>query len=213
VVAAPSGAGKTSLVKALILSMPNVEVAVSHTTRKRRPDEVDGVNYHFVDQARFKQLQTQDAFVESAQVFGNLYGTSRQAIDEIADIGHHTILEIDWQGAAQIRQRDPMSVHIFILPPSLEALRSRLLTRGQDDPETIAKRMNEAINEMSHYREFDYLVVNDQFDEALEDLTHIVQGRGEDLRVQTQYARHQVLIDALLAKNSAVMPSPSHKNV
>ena len=197
VVAAPSGAGKTSLVKALISALPSIEVAVSHTTRQRRPDEVDGVNYHFVNSAQFKQLQSADAFVESAQVFNNLYGTSRESIDRISATGRHTILEIDWQGAAQIRQRDPTSVHIFILPPSLQALGQRLLGRGQDDPETIEQRMNEAINEMSHYREFDYLVVNDDFATALADLHRIVRGQGEDLQVEAQYARHSILIDAL----------------
>jgi guanylate kinase len=197
VVAAPSGAGKTSLVKALIHAMPNIEVAVSHTTRQRRPDEGDGVNYHFVDKTRFKELQAEDAFIESAHVFGNLYGTSRQAIDKIAATGHHTMLEIDWQGAAQIRQRDGASVHIFILPPSLQTLSARLLGRGQDDQETIKQRMNEAISEISHYREFDYVVLNDDFDTALADLRRIVLGQGEDLRVEAQQARHQVIIDAL----------------
>ena len=197
VVAAPSGAGKTSLVKALIQAMPNIEVAVSHTTRQRRPDEGDGVNYHFVDTTRFKELQAEDAFIESARVFGNLYGTSYQAIDKIAATGHHTILEIDWQGAVQIRQRDAASVHIFILPPSLQTLGARLLGRGQDDQETIKHRMDEAISEISHYREFDYLVLNDDFDTALADLRRIVLGQGEDLRVEAQYARHQVMIDAL----------------
>lgn len=197
VVAAPSGAGKTSLVKALFHAMPSIEVAVSHTTRQRRKDEVDGVNYHFVDTAQFKQLQADDAFIESAQVFSNLYGTSRRSIDKISATGRHTILEIDWQGAAQIRQRDPTSIHIFILPPSLQALSERLLDRGQDDQETIEQRMNEAINEMSHYKEFDYLVVNDDFDKALEDLHRIVQGQGEDLRVAAQCARRPALIKAL----------------
>jgi guanylate kinase len=197
VVAAPSGAGKTSLVKALIHAMPSIEVAVSHTTRQRRPDEVDGVNYHFIDKAGFKKLQSNDAFIESAQVFSNLYGTSRQSIDKISATGRHTILEIDWQGAAQIRQRDPASIHIFILPPSLQALGARLLGRGQDDSDTIEQRMNEAVSEMSHYQEFDYLVINDNFDTALEDLRRIVKGLGEDLRVTAQYARHPVLIDAL----------------
>lgn len=197
VVSAPSGAGKTSLVKALINAMPNIKVAVSHTTRQRRTDEVDGVNYHFVDRAQFKQLQSQDAFVESAQVFSNLYGTSRQSIDKISATGRHTILEIDWQGAAQIRQRDSASVHIFILPPSLQTLGTRLLGRGQDTAETIKQRMNEAINEMSHYREFDFLVVNDDFEQALADLRKIVQAQGEDLRVAAQCARYPLLIDAL----------------
>jgi guanylate kinase len=201
VVAAPSGAGKTSLVKALIESAPNIEVAVSHTTRTRRPDEIDGVAYHFVSPIEFRDMQRQDAFIESAQVFGNLYGTSRQAVERIADRGHNIILEIDWQGAQQIRLRLPESVHIFILPPSLETLRSRLLGRGQDDAQIIDTRMSEAINEISHYEEFQYLIINDNFNSALQDLARIIEGNADDLRLDQQKNRFSDLIARLLAGN------------
>ncbi len=199
IVAAPSGAGKTSLVKALIESTPSIEVAVSHTTRPKRPDEVDCVDYHFVTPEIFREMQNQDAFIESAQVFGNLYGTSREAVESIASRGHNIILEIDWQGAQQIRQRLPDSTHIFILPPSLEALRARLQGRGQDDPHIIHTRMNEAINEISHYQEFDYLIINDDFNVALRDLGRIVDGKAADLLLGAQQKRFQDLIAALLA--------------
>jgi guanylate kinase len=199
VVAAPSGAGKTSLVKALIESTPSIQVAVSHTTRPKRPDEVDGVDYHFVSPETFREMQNQDAFIESAQVFGNLYGTSRQGVESIAACGYNIILEIDWQGAQQIRQRLPDSVHIFILPPSLEALRTRLQGRGQDDPHIIQTRMNEAINEISHYQEFEYLLINDDFTVALQDLSRIVNARAADLLISEQQKRFSDLIAALLA--------------
>jgi guanylate kinase len=198
IVAAPSGAGKTSLVKSLIEGLPSVKVAVSHTTRPRRPDEIDGVNYHFVSEPKFRTMQAEGAFIESAQVFGNLYGTSRQAIETIISSGHNIILEIDWQGAQQIRRQEPASVHIFILPPSLAALRSRLQGRGQDDPDTIDKRMAEALSELSHYREFDYLIINDNYATALADLARVVEGRGEDLRRSSQQSRHAQLIESLL---------------
>ena len=199
VVAAPSGAGKTSLVKALIESTPSIQVAVSHTTRPKRPDEVDGVDYHFVSPETFREMQNQDAFIESAQVFGNLYGTSRQGVESIAACGYNIILEIDWQGAQQIRQRLPDSVHIFILPPSLEALRTRLQGRGQDDPQIIQTRMSEAINEISHYQEFEYLIINDDFTVALQDLSRIVNARAADLLISEQQKRFSDLIAALLA--------------
>lgn len=208
IVAAPSGAGKTSLVKALIEGLSSVQVAVSHTTRPRRPDEIDGVNYHFVSEPRFRAMQAEGAFIESAQVFGNLYGTSREAIEAITSTGHNIILEIDWQGAQQIRSKEPASVHIFILPPSLAALRTRLQGRGQDDPDTINRRMAAALNEISHYREFDYLIINDNFATALADLARIIEGQADDLQLVTQQAQHTKMINSLLnPANPAMGPT------
>jgi guanylate kinase len=198
VVAAPSGAGKTSLVKALIDTAADVDVAVSHTTRPRRTDETDGVNYHFVTEKVFRNMQACGDFLESATVFGNLYGTSRAAVDRITATGRHVILEIDWQGARQIRQVMPSATTVFILPPSLDALRARLLARGQDDQATIDKRTAEAIHEISHYAEFDYIVVNDNFQTALNDLARIVHGEGDDLLLATGRDRLAPLLTELL---------------
>lgn len=198
VVAAPSGAGKTSLVRALINADDDNEVAVSHTTRPMRPGEIDGVNYHFVSEAEFLALEAEEGFLETARVFGNLYGTSIAAVEQITHAGKHIVLEIDWQGAKQIRERAPESTHIFILPPSLGALRARLNSRGQDDASTIENRMSKAISEMSHYGEFDYLIINDDFDTALGDLQRIVAGDGEDLRMPVQQQKHHSLLEALV---------------
>jgi guanylate kinase len=200
VVAAPSGAGKTSLVDALIKTMPTAGVAVSHTTRPRRKDEVDGVNYHFVTETAFRAMQTSNGFVESAVVFGNLYGTSRAEIDRLRAAGQHVILEIDWQGARQIRSTLPWTQSIFILPPSLATLRSRLLARGQDDLQTIDRRMSEAISEMSHYAEFDYIVINDRFDHALAQLVRIIQGEGDGQKLAAQRRVLDPLIADLLPR-------------
>jgi guanylate kinase len=199
VIAAPSGAGKTSLVKALVEKNGSLRVAVSHTTRPRRPDEEDGVNYHFIGQATFDNMQRNDEFVESAKVFDNYYGTSWSAIHAILEIGKDIILEIDWQGANQISNRMPSCISIFILPPSLETLKSRLQRRGQDDPDVIAQRMAAAVDEISHYSEFDYLVVNDEFDQALADLESIVAGKGSQLSWRIQRKNLQILIDRLLS--------------
>jgi guanylate kinase len=186
IVSAPSGAGKTSLVTALIEAMPEAAVSVSHTTRPRRPHEVDGVNYHFISEDTFKRMQANNEFVESATVFGNLYGTSRAEVDRITSAGQHVILEIDWQGAQQIRTAMPGTKSIFILPPSTATLQERLLARGEDDAQTIERRMAEAINEMSHYAEFDYIVVNDEFDTALAQMIEIVRGQGERFALEAQ---------------------------
>src|SRR5690606_37233238 len=160
-ISAPSGAGKTSLVKALLdQGDGQLCVSVSHTTRGKRPGEIDGVNYHFVDRDTFLQMREAGTFLESAEVFGNLYGTSSVWVQEQLDKGMDVILEIDWQGAAQVRRLIPTK-SIFILPPSLETLEQRLTGRGQDDAETIAKRMQQARNEISHYGDADYLVIND----------------------------------------------------
>lgn len=201
VVAAPSGAGKTSLVKALVATKPNIEVAVSHTTRPKRPDEVDGVNYFFVPENEFKQMAEKHEFAEWAAVFGSYYGTSKQEVDRILGIGRHLVLEIDWQGAAQIRSELPSASTIFILPPSLFALRERLTNRAQDDEQTVQERMDAAIDEISHYIEFDYLIVNDDFDDALNDLIELVGGNGENLRTEKQLPALTSLVSSLLEDN------------
>ena len=175
IVTAPSGAGKTSLVKALIESEQQLRVSVSHTTRASRPGEKDGVNYHFVDEAAFMEMLRAGDFFESAHVYGNHYGTSQLWANQQLEAGLDVILEIDWQGAVQVRNLDPNACAIFILPPSLETLKTRLLDRAQDDTETIEKRMSEAVTEISHVAEADFVVINDDFDNALEDLRAIIR--------------------------------------
>ncbi len=196
IVSAPSGAGKTSLVAALLDRDPRLMVAVSHTTRTRRPQEQNGVNYHFVDAARFSEMVEGGEFLEHAEVFGNQYGTSAAAVDRTRSAGRDVVLEIDFQGADQIRQRYPEAISIFILPPSQTALATRLEARGQDDQSVIRERLAKARWEMSHYAEYDYLVVNDAFETALEDMCCIV--RAERLRRQPQQARLQALLRDLL---------------
>ena len=196
IVSAPSGAGKTSLVKALIDSMPQVRVSVSHTTRSMRPGEVDGVNYHFVDHERFKAMLNENAFLEHAEVFGNFYGTSQRWVEQTLAEGYDLILEIDWQGAQQVRRLLPDARSIFILPPTQQALRQRLTNRGQDSDEVIERRMREAVSEMSHYVEYDYLVINDDFAHALDDLKAVF--RANQLRQRRQQQRHVTLLEALL---------------
>lgn len=198
VISAPSGAGKTSLVNALLQKMPDIRVAVSHTTRSQRASEEDGVNYYFVSEEKFKQLVSDNAFIEYAQVFGNDYGTSRAEIEKHLSAGMHIILEIDWQGAAQIRRKLPECISIFILPPSLASLRTRLQDRAMDDQSTIDSRMNAAIDEISHYSEFDYLVVNDDFSEALSDLSNIVEYQPEHLSRDSQAGKLRELLAELL---------------
>jgi guanylate kinase len=195
--AAPSGAGKTSLVKALVETTADIEVSVSHTTRAPRPGEVDGVNYHFTDVAAFQAMVAQGAFLEHAQVFDNYYGTARANIEQRLAAGVDVILEIDWQGARQVREQFPDSVGIFILPPSRQALEERLRGRGQDEDEVIARRMRDAESEMSHYGEFDYLVINDDFATSLAELAAIVT--AQRLRTRAQASRHQQKLQALLA--------------
>jgi guanylate kinase len=173
ILSAPSGAGKTSLVAALLEKLTKLEVSVSHTTRTPRPGEKDGVNYHFVSKEEFQQLVANGAFFESAEVFGNYYGTSQQAVEERMAAGVDVILEIDWQGAQQVRQKMPDAISVFILPPSQDALRERLNSRGQDSEAIIEGRMQQAISEMSHYPEYDYLLVNDDFQKALNELAAI----------------------------------------
>ncbi|HKJ75928.1 MAG TPA: guanylate kinase [Gammaproteobacteria bacterium] len=188
VVAAPSGAGKTSLLKALLEATPGLTVSVSHTTRPPRPGEQDGVDYHFVDTARFEAMVAAGEFLEHARVFDNHYGTSRGAVQQRLDAGEDVVLEIDWQGARQVREQFPGCVGIFILPPSRGALEERLRGRGQDDEAVVARRMRDAESEMAHYDEFDYLVFNDDFGTALAELGAVVT--ASRLRLATQRQRH-----------------------
>ncbi|WP_312929983.1 guanylate kinase [Stutzerimonas nitrititolerans] len=197
IVSAPSGAGKTSLVKALLDAQPQVRVSVSHTTRGIRPGEVDGVNYHFVSREEFLERLDRDEFLEHAEVFGNLYGTSQRWLEQTLDEGYDLILEIDWQGAQQVRRLMPQARSIFILPPTQEALRQRLTNRGQDSDEVIDGRMREAVSEMTHYVEYDYLIINDDFTHALGDLQAIF--RANRLLQGTQQQRFAGLLEQLLA--------------
>ena len=196
IVSAPSGAGKTSLVKALMDNMAQVRVSVSHTTRSMRPGEVDGVNYHFTSREAFVEMLSQGDFLEHAEVFGNLYGTSHSWVKQTSAKGYDLILEIAWQGAQQVRKLVPEALSIFILPPSHTDLRQRLHNRGQDTDDVIETRMQQAITEMSHYVEYDYIVINDNFTTALWDLVAIF--RSNQLRLSTQQKRHTQLLCDLL---------------
>ena len=197
IISAPSGAGKTSLVNALIEETDLIEVSVSYTTRGKRPGEREGVNYHFVTQDQFKQMIADDRFIEHAEVFGHFYGTSKQRIKEKLKAGIDIILEIDWQGAQQVRKQFEHCTTVFILPPSQPELLSRLQERGQDTQEVIEKRMNESIAQVSHYTEFEYLIVNDQFAHALGELKALVYAFR--LRQTAQCRRHHKLIETLLS--------------
>jgi guanylate kinase len=185
-ISAPSGAGKTSLVRALVEAEPTLQVSVSHTTRPIRPGETDGVNYHFCDRSDFEAMLARGEFLEHAEVFGNLYGTSQRFVEDALAADRDVILEIDWQGAGQVKRLLPQTCAVFILPPSESALRERLTGRGQDDPATIERRMAAAVSEMSHYIESDYLVVNDDFDRALEELRALVTSQRLQTRRQSQ---------------------------
>ncbi len=196
VISAASGAGKTTLVSAVLQQVSDIVVSVSHTTRAPREGEVDGVNYHFINKEKFEAMVEAGDFFESATVFGNMYGTSQQHIQQQLLKGKDVILEIDWQGARQIRQLVSDCKSIYILPPSIAALRERLASRGQDDEVVINKRMSEAVSEMSHYVEFGYLVVNDDFDEARDNLASIIM--GERLLFEHQQQKHAKLLAELL---------------
>jgi guanylate kinase len=200
IVSAPSGAGKSSLISAMLEKNPTyaMKVSVSHTTRGMRPGEEDGVHYHFVEKSEFESLIEQGAFLEYAEVFGNYYGTSRLWIEETLDKGIDVFLDIDWQGARQIREQMPQAKSVFILPPSNSELERRLNVRGQDSDEVIAKRMSEAKSEMSHYSEYDYVIVNDDFDGALVDFKAIL--RAERLKEDKQAVKYKGMFDALLAE-------------
>ena len=197
ILSAPSGAGKTSLVKALISQDPLTCVSVSHTTRAPRPGEIDGKDYHFTKHCEFEQMIADTDFLEHARVFTNHYGTSRRWVETALAAGNDVILEIDWQGAQQVRKLMPESVSIFILPPSLDALRQRLNNRGQDAVEIINQRMAEAVSEMSHYQEFDYLIINDQFDLSLTELQAIFIAKRQLIGRQQQ--QYQQLLEQLLS--------------
>jgi len=183
VISAPSGAGKTSLVKALLAARGHLGLSVSHTTRRQRPNEVDGRDYHFIDLPRFEQMVAAGAFLEHARVFDNCYGTGRQQLEAQLAAGRDVVLEIDWQGARQVRAALPGCTSIFILPPSRAALEQRLEGRGTDSREVIARRLADAVADMSHWHEFDYVVVNDRFEQAVAELSAIMDGRGAALRV------------------------------
>lgn len=189
IIAAPSGAGKTSLVRALLQKTTGITLSISHTTRSPRPGEVNGVDYHFVDKAAFQTLIQSGDFLEHAQVFGNHYGTAKSAVMQQLASGLDVLLEIDWQGARQVRRLLPNTLSIFILPPSREALLSRLQHRQQDSAEVIAQRMAAADQEMIHYAEFDFIVMNDEFEQALADLQAII--RSQRLRYTVQQASLQ----------------------
>ncbi|OAM51939.1 guanylate kinase [Methylovorus sp. MM2] len=196
IITAASGAGKTSLVRELLAADPQIKLSVSYTTRKPRPGEVDAEHYHFVDEATFLEMLGEGDFLESAEVHGARYGTSQTRVDSVLKQGNDLILEIDWQGAEQVRRLYPQAISIFILPPSIEALEQRLHDRGQDSKEVIAKRLAVARDEMSHVAEFDYVTINDVFEVALDDLRAII--RAQRLKLQAQTERHQALINALI---------------
>jgi guanylate kinase len=196
-VSAPSGAGKTSLVRALVDRCPDIRVSVSHTTREVRPGEQDGVSYHFVTDAVFQSMLERGAFLEHARVFNHCYGTSQEWVDEQLAAGRDVILEIDWQGAGQIKRLRPQAVSVFILPPSRQALLERLTTRGRDQQDIIQQRMNQAVHEISHYPEADFIVVNDDFETALEELFCVV--RAQRLRVDLQVVKLEDLLRELLS--------------
>jgi guanylate kinase len=196
IVAAPSGCGKTSLVKALIEKVGNLCVSVSHTTRAARPGEEHGKNYFFVSKEAFNEIGNSGGFIESAQVFDNYYGSAKQTVKDLLEQGKDVILEIDWQGAQQVKQSFTDAIGIFILPPSISALEERLTDRGQDDQSIIDRRMQDAVSEMQHFDEFDYLVINDDFNIALNDLSHIIYTQRLGLSQQTQ--QYQDLLKQLI---------------
>ncbi|QDE29787.1 MULTISPECIES: guanylate kinase [Shewanella] len=197
IVSAPSGAGKSSLISALLKDKPSdKQVSVSHTTRKPRPGEVDGQHYHFVTVEQFKALINQSAFIEWAEVFGNFYGTSKSVIEQTLNKGIDVFLDIDWQGGEQVKILMPNTVGVFILPPSKAELERRLTGRGQDSKEVIDARMAQAVSEMSHYTQYDFVIVNDDFDSALADLKAIIRSQRLTCASQ-QYAQNDMLNDLL----------------
>ena len=203
IIAAPSGCGKTTLVDALLKNSEDLYLSVTHTTRKPRVGEVDGVNYHFISKTDFKKMIVNTEFVEHAEVFGNLYGSSREKIQENLNKNIDVILEIDWQGARQVKANMPNAISIFILPPSKKSLLERLKGRGQDDDETIKNRMSDAENQMKHYDEFDYLVINDIFEDALSNLKTIIHHTNDifnksELTLEKQVLRHKYLLNELI---------------
>jgi guanylate kinase len=196
VIAAPSGAGKTSLVRALMQRLTTLRFSISYTTRKRRPNEQDTRDYFFVDMPRFERMIAAGEFLEHARVFDNCYGTSRSQVEQLLAAGDNVLLEIDWQGAQQIRRAMPECRTIFVLPPSRSALEQRLRTRATDSDEVIARRLRDSIADMSHWNEFDYVVINDDFERATADLEAVIAGQGEHL--QRDRPEVQTLLAALL---------------
>ena len=196
-VTAPSGAGKTSLVRALLKDHANIRFSISYTTRPKRPTEEHGRDYYFVDKGEFQRMVAAGEFLEHAQVFDNHYGTSRRVVEELMGQGRDVLLEIDWQGAAQVRKLMPEAVSIFILPPSRAELERRLRSRGTDSDAVIARRLQDAVGDMSHWREFDYVVVNQDFDRAVADLKAIVDGNGQASRADRPELKS--VVNALLA--------------
>jgi guanylate kinase len=196
IITAASGAGKTSLVKAVLEKDPGIKISISHTTRAPRPGEVDGEDYHFVDAAAFLSILETGGFLESAHVHNARYGTSEKVVNEALAAGHDVILEIDWQGAEQVRKIFPDAISVFIVPPSLEVLGQRLKSRAQDSDEVIVKRLAAAREEMRHLVAFDYVTINDKFDDALRDLMAIIQ--TQRLKTNTQMQRYHALIQALI---------------
>lgn len=186
IICAPSGTGKTSLVAALVESLPSLEISISHTTRPARPGEKDGINYHFINSSTFQSMIDHEDFLEHALVFDNQYGTSKSFVEKKLNQNIDVILEIDWQGAQQIRKRFKNTISIFILPPSLAVLNQRLRARGQDSETVIQRRLADAKNEIQHYHEFDYLVINDNFEIALNDLKAIVRANQLSTCIQKQ---------------------------
>lgn len=197
IISAPSGAGKTSLVKAMVSRIHGLSICVSHTTRNPRPGEQEGVDYHFIDEHTFLGMIEDAAFLEHARVFDHYYGTALNSVQAQLSEGQDVILEIDWQGAQQVRRQIPGCQSIFILPPSRIELESRLRARAQDDPEVIERRMQDAVHEISHYGEYDYIVVNDEFEIAIDNLTHIVSANR--LRLSSRSKEIRALLDDLLA--------------
>jgi guanylate kinase len=194
IISAPSGAGKTSLARALIANTSNTRMSVSHTTRQQRTGEVDGEDYYFVDQKTFLAMVDDGVFLEFAEVYGNYYGTSRVAVEKMLAAGYNVLLDIDWQGARKVRDQMPSAVSISVLPPSITELERRLRYRGSDSEDVIRSRMQQAIDEMMHCREADFVVLNDDFNQALDDLTLILQGESDNIRPLT------VDLDKLLGK-------------
>lgn len=197
IVSAPSGGGKTSLVKAMVATLDNIEISISHTTRSMRPCEVHAVDYFFINDQEFEAMIAEEAFLEYARVFDNYYGTSLQQIKDKLKAGNDVILDIDWQGAAQIKKRFPRAISVFIVPPSLTILKQRLQNRNQDEDDVIASRMKQARDELLHYQDFDYLIVNEAFEKAVLDLQAIVLANR--LLLQRQMIRQKSLLSFLLS--------------
>lgn len=193
VVAAPSGAGKTTLVKALVVRRPGLRFSISYTTRKKRSNEAEGVDYLFVSVDEFARLRARGDLLEFAEVFDNHYGTGRKQVEQHLQDGHHVILEIDWQGAAQVREAKPACISIFILPPSTDELEHRLRSRHTDSDDVIRRRLRDALSDMSHWSEFDFAIINDDLERAVDDLEAIVAGAGESCATSDAAVRDAVL--------------------